>query len=466
MDWLRGRWSRLPRFARAVVMNLLIGLAIEAVLLALHGSRLMVSIEDAGLDWMIGMYAATPPVGRRPAIPFTVLDIDDDTYRVWGEPLLIPRDKLLALIRFAVDRGAKLVIVDVDLSRSSDPAQDRALSEYLEWRKPGQEVGGAHSPRPDARVVPIIFIRTFHAPPGRDGARQARASILDGILDSAPGVYMSAPLFEMDRDLAIRRWRLWEPTCGSRFGDVVPSVQLLMLMLSVSQPAGMDETLLPVRRYACRYRLGTAAAGPYDGRVQVGPVWLSLDQPHLRRRIVYTLPWKLGGYPTVSTEGHRTPVLISLPAYVVSETPAAVSAEAVAGRAVIIGGSFADGRDVYATPLGPMPGAWVIVNAVQSLLQFGELRYPPAWVKLFVLAGVIVLVSVLFAWLRSFFAMLACGVIILVLLLPASLWLFRAGVWLEFAIPLLAVLGHHLYDQVEEAKHAGIRASSHLGARS
>ena len=51
----------------------------------------------------------------------------------------------------------------------------------------------------------------------------------------------------------------------------------------------------------------------------------------------------------------------------------------------------------------------------------------------------------------SFWGLLLSGGFIVLLLLPASFVLFRYGVWLDFAIPLLAV---QLYQMVVEFREA------------
>ena len=50
------------------------------------------------------------------SVPFVYLDVDEETYVRWGEPVLIPRDKLATLLRLAIEEKPKIVIVDVDLS--------------------------------------------------------------------------------------------------------------------------------------------------------------------------------------------------------------------------------------------------------------------------------------------------------------------------------------------------------------
>jgi hypothetical protein len=58
----------------------------------------------------------------------------------------------------------------------------------------------------------------------------------------------------------------------------------------------------------------------------------------------------------------------------------------------------------------------------------------------------------------SFAGTVIAGFVIILLLLPTSFWLFHAGVWFEFAIPLTGVLLHHLYADLEEARRRGLRA--------
>lgn len=64
----------------------------------------------------------------------------------------------------------------------------------------------------------------------------------------------------------------------------------------------------------------------------------------------------------------------------------AVDPSWLAGRVVGIGASFAESRDRHLTPLGEIPGALVLINAMQSLYRHGELTAPPrctssCWLK-------------------------------------------------------------------------------------
>jgi CHASE2 domain-containing sensor protein len=101
------------------------------------------------------------------------------------------------------------------------------------------------------------------------------------------------------------------------------------------------------------------------------------------------------------------------------------------------------------TPIGWMPGSLILANAVQSLGHYGELRTPSLGMTVLVEAGLIIIMSWSFARFRSLWGSLLSGLVVLLVLLPASLLLFRYGTWLSFAVPLIAILLHKLIAEIE-----------------
>jgi CHASE2 domain-containing sensor protein len=69
---------------------------------------------------------------------------------------------------------------------------------------------------------------------------------------------------------------------------------------------------------------------------------------------------------------------------------------------VIIGGSHREGRDYHKTPLGLMPGALVIINATHSLLHYEQIEPLPNWVKWLIIATLILVMTVIFLCVASF----------------------------------------------------------------
>jgi len=174
--------------------------------------------------------------------------------------------------------------------------------------------------------------------------------------------------------------------------------------------------------------------------------------------------------------------------------------EVLNGKIVIIGGSYQyDGKgDIHLTSLGKMSGALLIVNAIYSLLQFEVKPLGLGWVLVmdaiiilcmsvmmmsrwffWPVAGLcvavfiylfksvwpevevstvsffflVVLLTGITAWLFPFVRLVLSTIIFIFVLALASVYVFEDGTWLEFAIPLMAVLFHQISDAVECCEH-------------
>ena len=115
---IRHRWDLLPPFLQHLLKSLVIG-AIAAIVL--HMARPYVpglaGAETAATDWAIKFWQDRSDTAVIANEQFVFLDIDERTYRDWGEPLFVPRDKLHRLIHFAAEAPAKLLIVDIELTK-------------------------------------------------------------------------------------------------------------------------------------------------------------------------------------------------------------------------------------------------------------------------------------------------------------------------------------------------------------
>lgn len=104
----------------------------------------------------------------------------------------------------------------------------------------------------------------------------------------------------------------------------------------------------------------------------------------------------------------------------------------------IIGGSYIKGRDWHATPLDWMPGTLVLVNSIQSLLQYGVLK-PPSnfWILIFS-----IILIVITSWLLVKYGKLIGGIFSFVMIVGfiiLSFAVFKYSIWFSFAIPWTAV---------------------------
>jgi CHASE2 domain-containing sensor protein len=447
-------WQGLSAF----VKNLVVGLLIVLLLFSLHHGQRVAEIEDLSVDWMMKLSRADIPEKATP--PFVILDIDEKTFQAWEEPFVMPRDKLLKLLKFAVDAHPKLIIVDIAITNRPSfenkrlHPDDQALQEYLI----NYEKLSCQSTCP-----PILLARTFRVPLNKrpfDPATgpfylEQRRTFLDKVVANSPHLYWAATLFEREHDRILRRWQLWTTTCTQNSAHIIPSMSLLAATLLVgdNQPSPSS----------CRLKIHLDYYTPFD--CSKGPqTWtnealrhkptifklnenltFNLQPPHLSSRILYTLPWYL-------PKGERWPytpdkrlLLTTLSAKNITDNQndsaklaQPISKVLLRDSITIIGASHFDSRDWHSTPLGWMPGTLVLVNSIHSLLQYGILHPPSPWIVLLLTVILVTLLSWLLANYQSLWGTLyAVGIIMI--LIPMSLIFFKSGLWLSFVIPWVAI---------------------------
>lgn len=463
---LRTHWRRIPPgFVHSFLVSLVVAACIEGALQLLHHDHPRFhELEDRALDWTVGMSrSAVPP--RPDSVEYTFLDIDDRTYREWAEPAEIPRGRLARLIERTLAGCPRLIIVDVDLTQPSrsNPGGDRALLRALRAQATVPLSEGCLQ-RPSILFPATLRESERHGTEQEDASWERLPSFLEPALAGVSNVAWASPLFERASDWQIRHWRLWERACLRRESrpEVVPSLQLLAAGVLAGQalPSVIEEIRTkvgPTLDPCSREQTGTFCEG-HEGegpQLRFGSLSLSACPSRLNQRIFYRYP-----APGELAEGEMYPRHPTSGLQLLNVVPAAPLARAsmtnpkvFENRVVVIGGSFQEGRDVYRTPLGPMPGALILINATDSLLEHGEIRLPAWPVRYGVLLLSLVVMSFIFTAFSPPKSLLLSLALILFILLPASLLLFATGHWLDFAIPVVAVFLHKVAADVERLFH-------------
>ncbi len=477
---LRTWWENLSHFWKDFCWNFACGVIIAIFLLLFEQQMpsLFHDIDDWGIDQVISWYRGISP--PKDSYPFVVFDIDESTYREWGEPLLTPRDKLLQLLKLANAGRPKLIIVDIELSRPTE--QDAELLTYLETYCQGQN-------QPTDFCPPVIFARALQTGLTKAGGEltysvSKRTPFDTEAVTKSPYLHWGSTLFEPSSSGSLRRWNLWEATCQGDSSDpqpgtVIPSIQLLAAKLLKDTPNGVTELNNTLRQHflpkdcanpqseeehhtASWWQSLTECINPPDKAAETAKVTVANDltinllPSHLNRRLIYTIPYQ-------PEEGEARPVVQKGQAYLMTSFSAKWLLDyektldpeltLLKNSVIVIGGSYEESGDIHATPLGFMPGYLVVINALHSLIQFGELKpMPPCIQYLGIELGLILIVSWIFAHPRfnSITAALGLGIIIAVILIPSSVLLFEYGVWLNFLLPLIGVMLHQLIAHFEE----------------
>lgn len=406
--------------------NLFIGMFVVILLMLFQGSDFVRNNREKSIDWLMRMHSGVMVTEGKDFRPFVFYDIDEKSYESWGEPFFVPRPKLAKLIDTALLQSPAVLVVDVELLRHS--SDDDELIQLL--RQHAISLKG---------TTTIVLLKGFKwkENPDRGNYLATRKSFLEEAVPVSEKQAWGSPLFERDPDGKIRRWKLWQQACAPSGSPVlVPAIQLLALssLANNGDRQKLDQAISGVTPHSC-----TDEPSP-RGTIEIGQHKFSMIADPFGQRILYSLPWKLDEgetRPEVSFNGAQTRLLSIIPAHAITE--GGLRPSVPAGHIAIIGASYEDARDIHVTPLGVMPGSLILVNAMHSLVQHGQLNTPPIWLQLMTAAVLLVAVSLIFIKFPSMTGAIVSFVTVTLLLVPLSMYFFRYGVWLDFALPLTAV---------------------------
>ena len=416
-------------FGQHLRQNLLVGLLVVGLVIVFQNTDTVRNSREQSIDWLIGMNRGIDVAQGNNARPFVFYDIDDKSQQIWGEPLFTPRDKLATLVAAALEKRPAVLIVDVELRKST--TDDAALLDVLR----------RHAATPAAPMV--ILVESFrwnaddtHAAGG--GSWMTRPSFIDDALPPNARRLSASPLFAQDGDGQFRRWRSWLSACSPQGQPIiVPSVQILALAALSGEPAlaSLDQALHSALPRSCGEEAKLAQT-----RMLIGARSIAVTGDAFTQRILFALPWKLAAdetWPQVDFAGGKAPLLSILPAHAITE--GGLRTTLPPGHVAVIGASNQDARDVHVTPLGAMPGSLIVINAIDSLIQHGQMTTPAAWIQLLTAIILLSIVSLIATRFPTALGTKISLAVLVMMLVPLSVYFFRYGVWLDFALPVAAV---------------------------
>jgi CHASE2 domain-containing sensor protein len=496
---LRARWRSSRVLTRHWIINFLIGSAVEFILILLHhlSPGLLAPVDNWALDRMTVIHALidpAPPGGRAPPRQIFV-NVDDVTWRSrdWGggEPGRAPREALLKLIQTSFSHGATQVVLDIlvegHTTYAEEQQEDRRFAEGLKLLLESKTFNAGDRKQ-------LVLVRSLRRPlpqaafdEGNTLASQTypalselrESSRLDEVVkDSAGRIVVAAPYFVYSPDRVLRDWQLFKVVCLRAEGTmhVVPSVQLLVTAkyLGVSldkmpkQPANPcrpfpqqalavppmasalshQQERIDQQEHDVSVRYWTELRAAVHGATRNGQN-MGLDigtaafhAGDLSNRIVYR--------SGASQQPDRYFSEVQAHQLLNGDLDDNRLSSLFSGRVAVIGQSFLEAGDRHYTPLGQMPGAVVLLNAIDSMVRFPLIQRPSAWITTPIALLLIVLVGYVFARWDSTLGPLISTALALPILAIASFYLFRYGVWLDFALPVLAILIHREIKSFEE----------------
>src|ERR1035438_10297723 len=196
-------------FFKHWLINIVIGVGVEVVLIMAHNFIMVVAAKNWALDAAMRSSAelamtskATPPPKKDNQLGVVFIDVDEEAWgsSLWGggERFRAPRAGLMTLINYALDHGARYVIVDVITDGRVDQDDCWFSNQIVNLPlNPGQY---------------LLLVQTLREPlPGMEQlAPELRTSPLDQALRDHPNkqIFMVAPYFQVSRDGVLRDWHL------------------------------------------------------------------------------------------------------------------------------------------------------------------------------------------------------------------------------------------------------------------
>lgn len=498
----RRSWRNLSPLGRHWLINIAIGVVLELVLHAvahMPNFPVVTAARNGAMDAMMRAVAAQP--GRPPAGGLSpnlaLVAIDDTTWRdpKWGggEPYRAPRGELLKLIERAFESGANQIVLDVLVegfpSEAFQRTEDQAFAAGLD-----RLLSSPHFSPPRQ----LVLVRSLRQPyplraqtvgqelgPYIEGflpeVRESPA--IDAVVERSQGrILIAAPYFKYSSDRILRDWQLLQVVC-KRLADgggrlwTLPSVQLAVVnqLYGVSNRSGLPADALPDPTRACQ-PFPLVAPADAAGWSQVdkqaadaGELASAVRQAQDSRWSALQRAYAGAGASLKRAEfdeqdlGNRVVFRFVTPPMVVTarDLLEGKNRQSLQDHVVVIGQTYSEVPDLHNTPLGQMTGPVVLLNAIDSMARYGVIQPPSAaltWGLAFVL---ILLVGYVYARWDSLGGTLLLSVVIIVGLVPLSFALFKYGVWLDLALPVLGIQIHRFIKTMEERWESRNHAREH-----
>ena len=312
--------------------------------------------------------AFTGPLDR--ALPVTLIKIDEETRRAWGDEAITPRAPLALLIRMAREAKAKAILVDIDFTGDGpgDTSNTDLLGELAQYP-------------PDAPL--LMLVRVLNSG-GTD------ITPYDHAVEGLANVVWVAAEPEPDRDRVVRKVKLWATQCKGNDGNTYAAPALQLAALVNGKRAALDAFLADEKDAVCGNAERKAVAWP-AGRKQSARVpyviWSNADT--IGNDFI-----KQGGADVALSQNLAALHLVSYAAPK-AEAMGAVSETLFRDRVAVIGVTHNFTRDIHGTPLGAMPGSVILANtaAMASYMadtpELSTLKKYALVVPLFIFLGLI-----------------------------------------------------------------------------
>ena len=431
--------SGIGKFSNKKKIRFFINIAIGCLIaIALHYTERTDRGENAinyGLDLFIRHEAGKAFNEKYQNEQILFIDIDHKTYRKWQRPLLTPRDEVAKIIEHAYNGRAKVVVLDILLEDKDCcyPDRDEKLKNILE-----QLVE-------DKSSMKIIFATRV------DNDGKIRRNIYDNLIDENPDFYRGIPAISAtSTDLKNRYWVSFKTAkVNNKDYTVLWGIPLLTAALAEGKTNKLQEIENEIRkRLRSNYLVDTRT---FKIMINQKDIFLSSKREDLYSQRIHFLIIPSG---TVFTDDNlfENQLVVKDLKLPQGEKNRSKFYEPFKDKIVVVGNSSPDAGDIHLTPLGNMPGMYIIGNSINTIINDLHLSTIPWWLNIIAEVIVVIGAAYIFSIFPSLLAKISVTVIILIVFVPLSWLLFRVcGIYFNFVLPLTCIGLYEMTRSIEEA---------------
>lgn len=395
--WFRAAMARISRrgllrpwFALVLVAAFALGLRLDG---EAEGDSKLGSLAETAVriaDFMVSndLFNIAASANLKPII---FIDMDDTSYDLWGQPTIFPRDKLARILAVMSRARPRVTIVDVDLTYDAEISP--ALLDVLEsWPR-----------EPDAGHLVLARSMSVEGDAYRN-LPHTRPTPLEPIVAGHPQIHWGHVFRALDEAFVLREANLWQIVCNGKRLQILPSVELVAHRLASGgpehqavDPEFIDRPCTDAEHAAVLQRIGQAESS-----------WPRQRHP----RVLYASSFRTlqrGLTPNIRFNDRMVPLLTHIRAHLLTNPAATPNGAIFKGRVAVVSGSNRATRDTHLTPKGWMPGAMILINSLQTLMIYGvdQTEAESRWIYWPFLIANVILITLIFQYLRAIFAALA-----------------------------------------------------------
>lgn len=383
------------------------------------------------------------------------VEIDHDIYVSWGEPDITPRDKLAQIVKKCYDAGAKVILLDVIFEKKEqlpNDAGDKELNGVLEYictkerlKRDNETIGNENF------FAGIIFCRrvgftgdlkkNIFYDSGKELEKKKNLTIF----------YHAVSLFSSNKsDNIVRYWNSFKKyRKGTKKEDLIWGAPLLAVMLyedKAFQLKSLEKIILANKQdnqYGEIDKITFKNGNEYHLTLNPNHTY----SQHIRYEIIPDREDKESSENRNNQQEGNT--------YLITAKYSAnfdyIGDDIFRDKIVIIGSSSPDIGDMHRTPVGDLPGIYLLGNAANTILNAKQVKHPYWWLGYLIELSVIIAAAYLFLYLFSFLALFVFIIFISLGLVELGYWYFeRTGFFMNSGLIFIGMVLHKIIADIEE----------------